>query len=287
LIFIGLKLLLRVKARVRKNSLTIGGKMNRRASAPVIILVVLVLISLVSAGGGFYLFQKERIRTRDLQQQLEELNSKQKATEAKLKDSQKQVSDLQVKIQDYKLQIDILNSDLQKEKTTRAEALSRAELVRADLEEQRRLRLDLENKLTQAQNDTRKTQAKLAEIESLKADLELKIKDLESKSQNVELGNIVVAPEIAMPLPEEKGSQIAALEGQVLVINKDYNFAVINLGNREGVKLDDVFSVYHRHKYIGDILVEKVHDSMSAAGFVSGNIKDKISEGDKVVQKVK
>jgi hypothetical protein len=62
---------------------------------------------------------------------------------------------------------------------------------------------------------------------------------------------------------------------------------VINLGTKDGISSGDVFSIYHNNKYVGDAKLEKVHDSMSAAGFLSEDIKDKVSEGDKVVQKVK
>jgi hypothetical protein len=124
--------------------------------------------------------------------------------------------------------------------------------------------------------------------------LESKIKELEAKK--VELGNIVVSPEpkttkskATQPKAEKKELSAPAqgAQGKVLVVNKDYNFAVINLGSKDNVNLDDVFSIYHNDKYVGDIKVEKVHDSMSAAGFLSPDIKDKVNEGDKVVQKVK
>jgi hypothetical protein len=62
---------------------------------------------------------------------------------------------------------------------------------------------------------------------------------------------------------------------------------VTNLGKKEGIDIGDVFSVYHGPDYIGDVKIEKIHDSMSAAGFVSAETKDKVSEGDKVIQKVK
>ncbi len=84
-----------------------------------------------------------------------------------------------------------------------------------------------------------------------------------------------------------KPASAPALEGKVLVVNRDYNFAVINLGNKEGVAIDDIFSVYHNNKDIGDIKVMKVHDAMSAADFLSMDIKSKIAEDDKVVRKVK
>ena len=160
-------------------------------------------------------------------------------------------------------------------------------------------------------------QAQLKDLESRKNELEAKIKDLEEKasqaqSQGVELGKIVVSPEAtagaaavvpaakaaarqkqakkaaaptAVPIATTAG--VSGLEGKVLVINRDYSFVVINLGSKDGVNVGDVFSIYHNNKYIGDVKVEKVHDSMAAAGFVSSDIKDKINEGDQVVSKTK
>jgi len=46
-------------------------------------------------------------------------------------------------------------------------------------------------------------------------------------------------------------------------------------------------AVFHNNKYLGDVKVEKVHERMAAAGFLSSETKDSISEGDKVVQKAK
>ena len=77
------------------------------------------------------------------------------------------------------------------------------------------------------------------------------------------------------------------MEGKVLVVNKEYNFAVISLGSKDGVAVGNTFLVYHDNKSIGEIKVEKLHDSMAAAGFVSQDVKDKIGEGDRVVLKTK
>lgn len=296
--------------------------MNRRANVPVVIILsVLILISLSLAGGGFYLLQKERAKTQDLEQKLEELSAKQRVTETKLKESERLISDLQVKLQDAKSQIGTLSNDLQQEKAGRIEAQALIEQIRADLAQQKGLRSDLEKKLSEAQNDLQKTIDRLKQVAVQKDGLESKVKELESKTKEVELGNIVVGPETAAPKPEVKKPEskkpkvkkpkvkkpeakkpeaiqpapekkelnvmAQGLEGKVLVINKDYNFAVINLGSKDGVGLGDAFSIYHNDKYVGDVKVEKVHDSMSAAGFVSEDIKDKVNEGDKVVQKVK
>lgn len=264
--------------------------MEKRASAPTIILIALIVAALALAGGGFFMFKQEQKKNLDLQDNLEEISTKQRITETKLKESERFITGLQQKILDANAQMDSLVSGLQQEKTARQEALAKLELLRADLEQQKASRLDLEKKLTTAQEDVRKTQAQLSELQSQKTTLESKIKDLETKTQGVELGKIVVSPDSAQAEPADKKAKkekTDKLEGKVLVVNKDYNFAVISLGSKDGVALGDTFAIYHNNKFIGDIKVEKVHDSMAAAGFVDAGIKNKVYEGDKVTQKVK
>jgi hypothetical protein len=96
----------------------------------------------------------------------------------------------------------------------------------------------------------------------------------QSNIEGVELGTIVVGPEssaASSSLPESSPSMSVsapaalasgALEGKVLVVNKDYNFVVINMGANESVALGSIFSVYHNNSYIGDVKVEKVHETM-------------------------
>ena len=196
------------------------------------------------------------------------------------------------------------------------------------LEQQKSLRADLEGKLTAAQEDIKKSQNQLVSLEAQRVQLESKVKSLESQVNGVELGKIVVNPEVKKKTAKEeaieakkaaieaKKAAIAAkkaakekpkapelkpvveetkavpapagmLEGKILVINKEYNFAVLSFGSRDGINVGDLFSVYHNGNYIGDLRIEKLHDSMSAANFVTPDLKDKIAEGDKVVQKGK
>lgn len=268
--------------------------MADKTKLPILILIVLILISLSLTGGVFFLLQKERAKNLALQEELEDVKTRQKITETKLQESQKLVSNMELKLQEAKTQVDNLTVELQQEKSAKDEAKALIEQLRLDLEQQKGLRQDLEKKLSQAQKDVEKIQAQLKELESRKQELETKIKDLGARSSGVELGKIVVESEVALvksetaePVKAEGKSPVSELEGKILVVNKDYNFVVINLGSKDGIDIGNVFSVYHGNKYIGDIKVEKIHDSMSAAGFVVADIKDKILEGDKVIRKTK
>lgn len=180
----------------------------------------------------------------------------------------------------------------------------------------------LQNKLSEANDIIRRNVEQLKDTLAQKTALEKTVEDLRSHSQKVELGTIVVGsdtgkkglseapvkepqkgktkktakaevklpgavPQPAVektPVPQESNSG-SGVQGKVLVINRDYNFAVINLGSKDGIKLGDIFSVYHNDTYIGDVKVEKIHDSMSAAGFSTLESGTKVGENDKVVLK--
>jgi len=270
--------------------------MDIRAKVPSIILIVLVLVFLTSTAIGFYLYQQEHLKNVELEEKIEELGVKQKIAEAKYLEAQKVLSSLEEKLKESEKQISELNNALALEKKSREEASAEFEQIKADLEQRKSLMQDLEDKLKKAQENERKTQDKFAVLSSEKNDLEVKLKELQDSSQGVELGKIVVAPEAVAPSkPQkekakqekavEKPVEPKALEGKILVVNKEYNFVVINLGSKEGVSLGDTFTIYKESSPVGDIKVEKLHDSMSAAGFLSEDVKNKVKEGDKVVKK--
>jgi myosin heavy subunit len=286
-------------------------------------LIALIAVSLVLAAAVFYALQQEKSKNLALQAELADVKTAQKISESKLDESKKAISGLELKLREAQAKVDNLTSELEQERTARQEASSQAEQLKVELAQREKTRVELENKLTQAQGERKKQQDLLAQLENKKLNLEAQIKDLESqleqtKTKDVELGTIVVAPEgeassvIISPAtassaavspatsakPEKTSSSIKAsmnsnqvaassFEGMVLVVNKDYNFVVLNMGSKDGVRIGDVFSIYHSNKYIGDVKVDKVHDSMAAAGFLSVDLKDKVSEGDKVSAKTR
>lgn len=272
--------------------------MPEKAKSPIVIFIILILVSLSFAGTGFFLLQKEKTKNSSLQEELDSLKIKHNAAETRLEEYKKTISQLDFKLKDAQTNIDTLSSTLEQETKAKQVALDEVQQLKTDLAQQKGLRADLETKLEQTQKNAEKAQAQLKEIESKKAQLEVKIKDLEAQAQGVELGTIVVGAEgsgvsgqvtssLSIEQPIIEKAITSSLEGKVLVVNKDYNFAVINLGSKDGVNAGDVFALYHNNKYIGDIKVEKIHESMSAADFTSASIKDAVSEGDRVVCKSK
>lgn len=269
--------------------------MNRKDAVPLVILIGLVIIFLALTIGSFYFYQQEHAKNIQLQDQMDELSARQRITEGKLDETKKLATEFQLKLQEAKVQIETLTNELTQEKLTSLEASNKLDQVSADLEQQKVLRQDLENRLNQSEADGKKIKDQIKVITQEKMDLDVKIKNLESGANGVELGKVVVNSDNAVINPPIKNlaqlekkaevSQVKPLAGKIAVVNKEYNFAVINLGSKDGVRLQDEFSVTHSGKVIGNLKVEKVHESMCAAGFAP-ELKDSLQEND-VVQKVK
>ena len=262
--------------------------MPNRGTAPTIILIILILITLALAGGAFHLFQKEKLKSMALREELQDVRAKEIIIESKLEDSKKELAKMEMQLRESKSQVDFLGSELQSEKKLKQESAVQLEQLKVELEGQKSAKAQVEEKLNQSQQTLETLQAEFKQLEDKKAELEVKLGGLEEKQpQDVELGTIVVAGQEQQPAAEAAADIPSSLEGKILVVNKDYNFAVINLGSKDGVNINDIFSVYSKNKYIGDLKVEKVHESMSAANFLSPDIKDKVREGDKVTIKNK
>lgn len=285
--------------------------MYRKGKIILPVLIVLIVISSAFAAVSFYLYQKEHAQNIQLQEQITELNNRQRITEDKLGDAKKLASELELKLQESGAKVDSLIKEMIQKKSELAETAGKLEQYKADLEQQKSLRQELENSLKTAQDEGKQIKEQIKIIQKQKAELEDKIKNMESGPGGVELGKVVVAGEpvvidntakgkvkavnekinaaaLKAEKTDKKTQALSAgiLEGKVMIVNKEFNFAVINLGSKDKVEIGQEFRVSRDGKYIGDLKVEKVHESMSAAGFAA-ELKDLIKEDDKITQKAK
>lgn len=286
--------------------------MNKRGGIVLPFLIILLLIMLSLSGASLYLLQQERTEKLNLKTELENALAKYKKSSLELEDARRQISTLNSQLTETNNKIQAVTQELEEEKLAREAAFSNIEQLKSELEKEKDLKSGLEAKVKQAEEDALKIKEQMTQLTAQKSELETKIKELEAKNAEaqVELGKIVVdqnMPQSAVteeqaveqagakqesPVKQEKAEKqkkpkAGLKEGKVLVVNKDYNFAVINLGSKDKVNIGDIFSIYHDNNYVGDIKVEKVHESMAAAGFLSEELKNKVSEEDKVVQKAK
>ena len=262
--------------------------MRQEGKIGIIILVILLILSLGGAGISFYYYRGEQLKVAALNNELKNLKAEKRAAENKLAESRKRVDGLTSQLQTTGTQIEGLNKqieELDKElKQTRSEKdrfYSQIENLQSQLQKKEVVKKDWENEKIQAQKQIDKMQALLKKLRANKDELEAELSELKANKE-VALGKIVVGQEVAVQRAPPKTVLTPTLEGKVLVVNKKYDFAVINLGSRDGLSQGEVLLVHHQGSYIGDIRLEKVQETMSACGFVTKEIKDRINEGDKI-----
>ncbi len=138
---------------------------------------------------------------------------------------------------------------------------------------------DTEKKLSETEGVI---QGKIDEIWEIKKSLDdtMKSTSFTPPSKDVELPPIVVSSEGSAVSPESAATTATGFNGQIVSINNDNNFVIVNIGENSGVQLGDVLSVYRDSKYIARLEVIQVRKDIAAA-----DIKDqwtKIQVGDAV-----
>lgn len=276
-------------------------------------ILVFVLVAVFAIGSIFYLYTNEKSQKITLQQQLDEVSRRETAVRAELKKAKSEVDGITKELEDVRIQLASANQELATANLTRQQVMNSLDELRSELEKQVYQKMDLEKELTAARQEAESLQAQLKDMEGLKTDLEAKLKELETVgTSKVELGKIVVnpaagttqtsAPVVTAPVAptvkapssvpasttstnfgvKSQGASVSkpqTLTGSVLVVNKEYSFAVVNLGARDGLAISDVLAVFEKNKYIGDVAVEKLQDAMSAVNFVTPKMREKLVVG--------
>jgi len=281
--------------------------MGDRSKGPVILLVILLVIAAAAAFLGFIALQKEKEINATLTEENKELEVKKRSVEKQAADLKKQIEVLnqeigqqKAKLQDYENKISEINNELTSEKEAKESALSEVASIKEASESAGKDKAALEIQLRSAQEELNGIRDQLISLEGIKQELEQKLgqkpkepevkvpaksapKAEEAKPGEVQLEKIVVAPN-----PQEEApvvSPAVPLEGKVLVVNREYDFIVINLGQKDGVNLGDTFEVLRKDKSLGQAKVEEVRDTMSVATPGTKDMIKQIKEDDRVVRR--
>ena len=142
------------------------------------------------------------------------------------------------------------------------------------------------SQLTELQSQRDAAKKQLADLQKAKGELESKVMEL-SGQPFVELETVRVANDqeagteqsAAMPA---SASSVDFAQGQVVVINREYDFVVMNMGKNRGLSVGQEFQVVRGSEVLGKVKVEKVYDELSAAAILPESQKNNIREGDSV-----
>ncbi len=173
--------------------------------------------------------------------------------------------------------------------TTLSQAVEarQAEITRltGDLTQARNDAQGIAKQLSQLQTDRDTMQQQVTDLAKAKSELESKVMELSAGDRPmVELGKVVVNGQTG------QSDQMSALgagskatsDGQVVVVNREYAFIVMNLGRNHGLAIGQEFQVVRNDAVLGRVKVEKVYDELSAATILQESQPDTIHEGDLV-----
>lgn len=256
------------------------------------LLSVLVVLAMGVAGVAVYLQMQERDRRQAKERELHLAVAENDDLKVRLQDVQQAKSRIEDDFRQARQELVEAEAGLAKSQEAQ-QTLSRSvedrerEIGRLTKESDqvRSERDQIAAKLSDLQSERDTVRRQVAELEQAKGELESKVMELSGGQPLVELEKVRVSGDSA---PSAAGMVVpasAALgpsQGQVVVINREYDFIVMNLGKNQGLTVGQEFHVVRGEEVLGRVKIEKVYDELSAAAILPDSRKDQIREGDTV-----
>lgn len=241
-----------------------------------LILTAAVIVAIAASLLLFATLKKERDEKAALQNELAQVMKERKRLSVEVEELKLIKGDLEIKLNGIEAQAKILAENYEKEKTQN-------DVVRVEIRKKTEEIKTANTKLKSLQGENKKLQAmvngekakygelkeRVDNLANVKDKLEEKVKEIINK-QGIELERIVVKAE-------------GELEGKVLVVNREYNFIVVDIGIRDDVQLGDILTIFRNGRYIGEANVEKLYDTMAAATIAREVQPNSIMVSDNVV----
>lgn len=258
--------------------------MEKKIRLIVILLSVLIVLFLSSAILLGIIAQREKARRIELTELLDRTTNEKQIVEKRLTEISRIKSELESRLTEAEGKIADLVVKLEEAESTKAslssELSEREKLIgdlNANFESEKREKMELAGRLTKSEEEYKALKAQVEQLETIKAELEKKLQ--EAAAKGVQLEKIVVKPKES--LPQQEGTT-PSIEGKILVVNREFDFVVLNLGQKDGIEFGDIFLVYRDGESLGKVQAEKVYEGMSTATFLPELRKEEIKEGDSV-----
>lgn len=219
----------------------------------------------------------------------EELKNERSILESELKDLAKEKQDLEQRLSYQHKVLDNITAERILETNTKRQLQERLNSLKNEniiLKRQVKIlnqhKVSLERKLARAQEDKSTLERRFNEmtllledrlsqigdirqrLDTIRSDRQPEIPRTPPKKESIELPPIVVHPQIErMPALQERFIESVSW-GEILAVNKENNFVIINLGEDSGIKVGDTFKVYRQAKPIATIEAIQVRRSIAA-----------------------
>ncbi|MBF0504349.1 MAG: hypothetical protein HQL14_04515 [Candidatus Omnitrophica bacterium] len=285
--------------------------MINKAGKTLSIFVVLIIILLVSSTSiGFYLYHKEEHWRKNAESDLEASRASELKLQAQVKDIQGKLGlaldknkEADQKINSLLDERDLnegLRNALKKENNElkeQMETLNKTkEKIRADLDDSGAKLAQYQEFLKAAQDKSKDLEARLGQLLETKKSMAAQIDELKAQMRPYDkrtpaeqIANEVVSPARSghdkLELDKIVVNPQEGTKGHILSVDKDAQFVVFNLGQKQGVKPEDILSVYRGDEYLGDVKATRVQDEMSAADLIPPFSSGEVRKNDTVVLK--
>ncbi len=196
-----------------------------------------------------------------------------------LTDSKEQIAKAQQEQQQLATNLEQRQGELSKLTQAMDQMMKELSQVRADKDQ-------LSGQIAKLNGEHETLQKQLTFAQEQQQNLESKISEL-SRVPTVQLERVVVSsaeqePSAMLAAMPTRSVSTNSINGQVLVINRDYDFVVMDLGKNQGLTVGQEFQIVRGSEEIGKVKVEKVYDDLSAAAILPSTREDAIREGDQV-----
>ncbi len=220
------------------------------------------LLSVASLVGNWFLFDRLTTERDEWQTQQTELQDGKTLLESQMTQFKKEAERLRGQVKDYVKQRDLAKEELDRARQEVGELSKRINSM-------------------ESEKDTLEQELSLGEVtdkaivqEASKQPVATKGESEESESAKEEAGE---EAEAAQPKVLED-----ARPNQVLSVNRQFNFVVVNMGIEDRLKIGDTLRVEQSGQLIGRVQVEKLYENFSACTIVDETKPAQIKEGDLV-----
>lgn len=276
--------------------------MNKGGKILVYVLSILAIGATCVAVIGIIISQQERQKRIATENELKTTISAKNELNAQLQETLKAKSRLESDLTRTKQRLEETSSEL----AVREKAI---EDLRAEAEIKNRELDNLNNSITQLMGERdelvknlTKAEGELSELMNIKETLTKTLEEKETfiqslregqkTQQTVDLEKVVIKKEgFQEPQRQElqneeskdgEGVPASKLSGQILKVNKEFDFIIIDAGQKDGVAVGRTVEIYRDNETLGRAQIEKVYESLSAAAILPDYTKNDIKEGDLV-----
>jgi len=218
-------------------------------------------------------------RNSDMQLELSEVKNQKEAIEHEIKRGKDLADTLSLEVARIQNEKKFLDNRLQK--TT-----SENEDLREKIKQLTSTKIALEKSIVRMQDEKKQLEDKLIETENviqsrideiweIKKDIDETFRPTKARQKGeVELTPIVVSASTreAEKYPYPYEGKLPGFEGNIVSVNDENNFVIVDVGKSDGLRLGDSLGVYRGAEYIAGLEVIQIRDDIAAA-----DIKNKVS----------